>query len=59
MSASTSPETDAERRVHEVDGQQDPAQDGGDTLGTPLDMLLSEASSSPLRRFVRACPGSG
>jgi class II poly(R)-hydroxyalkanoic acid synthase len=57
VSASTSPETDAQRRLHEVDGQQDPPKDGGDTLGTPLDMLLSEASSSPLRRFVPGMSG--
>ncbi len=46
------------RRGEEADGAgSSAAENGGDTLGTPLDMLLSEASNSPLRRFVPGMSG--
>ena len=56
VSAATKPEQDAQRRLHEVD-ETEARRPGG--LGTPLDMLLSEASRSPLRRFVPGMSGSG
>ena len=53
MTPAKTTEENAERRMHAVD--QD---DGGSgELGTPLDMLLSEATSSPLRRFVPGMSG--
>ncbi len=38
-------------------GPASPRETGEDPLGTPLDMLLTEASSSPLRRFVPGMSG--
>ena len=46
--------TKAEARMHEAD---EDAQATTDELATPLDLLLSDATSSPLRRFVPGMSG--
>jgi polyhydroxyalkanoate synthase len=54
VSTAATTEQDAERRMHAVDGDDG---EGSSALGTPLDMLLSEATRSPLRRFVPGMSG--
>jgi polyhydroxyalkanoate synthase len=44
--------TKAEARIHEVDEDQ-----GGNDVATPLDLLLADATSSPLRRFLPGMSG--
>jgi polyhydroxyalkanoate synthase len=46
--------TKAEARIHEVD---EDARETSNELATPLDLLLSDATSSPLRRFVPGMSG--
>jgi polyhydroxyalkanoate synthase len=46
--------TKAEARMHEVD---EDARETSNELATPLDLLLSDATSSPLRRFVPGMSG--
>jgi polyhydroxyalkanoate synthase len=46
--------TKAEARMHEVD---EDAQETSNELATPLDLLLADATSSPLRRFVPGMSG--
>ncbi len=45
--------TEAESRIHEVDETQVDRNE----LATPLDLLLADATSSPLRRFVPGMSG--
>ena len=46
--------TKAEARIHEVDEAEESQ---GNDVAAPLDLLLADATSSPLRRFLPGMSG--
>jgi len=54
MSAATKPEAAAEARIHQADESAD---ETTNDLATPLDLLLADATRSPVRRFLPGMSG--
>ena len=52
-----SAQTVAEARIHEADKDPEDAEQTSNELATPLDLLLADATSNPLRRFVPGMSG--